>query len=85
MKIIKYTWTSLLLAAASLCGKTDTNATVDINSTKPKIINFIDMNMMDRQFAYTKRVKENVALVFVADWCQASRHLLANVKAFEKR
>ena len=83
MKKLKFTLTALLLAASSLCGNTDTNATVDTNSTKPKIINFIDMNMMNNQFAYTERVKENMALVFVADWCQASRHLLANVKAFE--
>lgn len=41
------------------------------------------MNMMNKQFTYTERVKENIALVFVADWCQASRHFLANVKAFE--
>lgn len=83
MKKIKFTLTALLLAVASLCGEVDNNATVETNSTKPKIINFIDMNMMNKQFTYTDRVKENIALVFVADWCQASRHMLANVKAFE--
>ena len=39
--------------------------------------------MMNDRFQYMERKKENIALVFVQDWCQASRHFLANVKPFE--
>ena len=72
--------TCILLVAQSLWA--DTNST-DNNQTKPPIINFIDMNMMDDKFKYVKRKKENIALVFVQDWCQASRSFLSNVDDFE--
>ena len=72
--------TCLLLAAQSLWA--DTNAT-DHNQTKPPIVNFIDMNIMNEKFEYIKRKKENIALVFVSDWCQASRSFLHNVDDFE--
>lgn len=73
--------TCLLLVAQSIWA--DSNTT-DANRTNPPIVNFIDMNMMDDSFQYTKRKKDNIALVFVQDWCQASRHFLANVKPFER-
>ena len=72
--------TCILLAAQSLWA--DTNST-DSNQTKPPIVKFIDMNMMNDQFKYVKRKKENIALVFVQDWCQASRSFLSNVDDFE--
>ena len=79
MKMRRYI-TCLLLAAQSLWA--ESNST-DTNNTKPPIVNFIDMNMMDSRFQYMDRKKDHIALVFVQDWCQASRHFLANVAPFD--
>ena len=78
---MKYKLITCILLAAQVLWADDN--TTDTNQTKPDIINFIDMNLMDDQFGYVKRKKDNIALIFVSDWCQASRSFLSNVDDFE--